>query len=224
MNSRFARMLARQRGAVFGVAAFVIVSLVLTGMIAGTLGRGVGSTSTYQAVFTDASGLLPGDDVRISGIRVGKVQSVSLDGRDARVAFSLAKGQHLYPGTTATVEFLNLLGQRFIDLQDDASALGSALPPGSVLGLDQTRVGLDLTAIFNAFRPLFEMIRPADVNQLADNIVHVLQGEGPALRNLTSQTATLTRTLVDRDQVIGAVITNLNQVMVTVNSHRTEIR
>lgn len=222
MNTRTLAILRRQRGAAVGVTLFVIVALFLTSLIAGTLSGGVGSSHNYQAIFTDASGLLPGDDVRISGVRVGKVQSVQLDGRDARVGFSLADGQHLYPQTTATVEFLNLLGQRFIDLQ--SSGTGTPLPQGAVLAVNQTRVGLDLTAIFNAFRPLFDMIRPADVNELADNIIQVLQGQGAALQNLSAQTAALTQTLAGRDTVIADVVDNLTAVMGTVNAHRSEIR
>lgn len=222
MNGRTLALMRRQRGAVVGITVFVLGALLVTSLIVGTLSRTVGSTHHYQALFADASGLRPGDDVRIAGIRVGKVSSVKLDGGHARVGFTLATKQHLYARTTATVDFLNLLGQRFIDLATDRK--GAALPSGSVLPLRQTRVGLDLTAVFNAFRPLFDMIKPADVNELASNIVQVLQGQGQALQNLAAQTATLTQTLVSRDQVIGDVIANLTVVMGTVNSHRAEIR
>jgi phospholipid/cholesterol/gamma-HCH transport system substrate-binding protein len=220
--SQFTSMLGRNRWSLIGVVAFAAGALLLTMLVAGTLVGSSGPTQNYQALFRDASGLIPGDDVRIAGVRVGKVKSVDLDGANARVTFSVARDQRVYTDSMATIEFLNLLGTRYIDLQTRTQ--DQALPPGSTLDLSHTREGLDLTAIFNAFRPLFDAIRPADVNELAANIVQVLQGQGPSLQHLSEQTALLTQNLVDRDQIIGSVMTNLTAVLETLNGHRKEFR
>jgi phospholipid/cholesterol/gamma-HCH transport system substrate-binding protein len=215
-------MLQRNRWSLIGVVAFSAGAVLLTMLVAGTLVGSSGATQSYQAVFRDASGLIAGDDVRIAGVRVGKVEDVKLDGLNARVTFSVARDQRVYTDTMATIEFLNLLGTRYIDLTTRSQ--NDALPPGSTLDLGHTREGLDLTAIFNAFRPLFDAIRPADVNELASNIVQVLQGQGPSLQHLSEQTALLTQNLVDRDQIIGSVMTNLTAVLETLNGHRKEFR
>jgi len=220
--SQIVSMLQRNRWSVVGVVAFVTGAVLLTMLVAGTLVGSSGPTESYRAIFRDASGLIPGDDVRIAGVRVGKVQAVDLYGKHARVTFSVADGQRVYTDTTATIEFLNLLGTRYVDLQSRSQE--QALSPGSTLDLNHTREGLDLTAIFNAFRPLFDAIRPADVNELATNIVQVLQGQGPNLQHLSEQTALLTQNLVDRDQIIGSVMTNLTTVLETLDSHRKEFR
>ncbi|GGO93926.1 ABC transporter substrate-binding protein [Nocardioides phosphati] len=206
-----------------GIVIFTALALLLTSLVAGTLAGRSGPSKEYEAVFHNASGLAPGDDVRISGVRVGKVKGVQLDGTDARIRFSLADGQKVYQGTTATVEFLNLLGQRYLHLEA-TSPRGDVLAPGSTIPVDHTRAGLDLTAVFNAFRPLFEMIKPGDVNQLADEIVQALQGQGGTIRHLVQQTAELTGRLVDRDEVIGSIIDNLTVVMGTMDQHRAEFR
>lgn len=220
--SRTLSAISRHRLPVVGIAGFVAVALLLTMLVAGTLAGGAGRGHSYHALFHDASGLRSGDDVRIAGVRVGRVEEVALDGAVARVTFSVSHDQQVYAGTTATIDFLNLLGQRYVDL--DAGAAGEPREPGSTIPLSLTEEGLDLTALFNAFRPLFEMIRPADVNELATNIVQVLQGEGPTIQHLTAETARLTRHLADRDEVIGAVIRNLTLVMETMDDHRTEFR
>jgi phospholipid/cholesterol/gamma-HCH transport system substrate-binding protein len=220
--SRFVSMLHRNRWSAVGVVTFVAGALLLTMLVAGTLVGGSGPTQTYQALFRDASGLIPGDDVRIAGVRVGKVKEVDLAGLNARVTFTVARDQHVYSDTMATIEFLNLLGTRYVDLQ--TTSRNDALQPGSTLDLAHTREGLDLTAIFNAFRPLFDAIRPADVNELAMNVVQVLQGQGPSLQHLSEQTAVLTQSLVDRDEIIGSVMTNLTAVLETLNGHRREFR
>lgn len=220
--SQFTSMLERNRWSLIGVVAFSAGAVLLTMLVAGTLVGSSGATQSYQAIFRDASGLIAGDDVRIAGVRVGKVEDVTLDGLNARVTFSVARDQRVYTDTTANIEFLNLLGTRYVDLT--TSSQREALPPGSTLDLQHTREGLDLTAIFNAFRPLFDAIRPADVNELATNIVQVLQGQGPSLQHLSEQTALLTQNLVDRDQIIGSVMTNLTAVLETLNGHRKEFR
>jgi phospholipid/cholesterol/gamma-HCH transport system substrate-binding protein len=220
--SQFTSMLERNRGSLIGVAAFAVGALLLTMLVAGTLVGSSGPTQNYRAMFRDASGLIPGDDVRIAGVRVGKVKAVDLVGSKAMVTFSVARDQRIYSATTASIEFLNLLGTRYVDLQTRTP--GQALPSGSTLDLSHTREGLDLTAIFNAFRPLFDAIRPTDVNELAANIVQVLQGQGPSLQRLSEQTALLTQNLVDRDQIIGSVMTNLTDVLETLDGHRQEFR
>ena len=73
--------------------------------------------------------------------------------------------------------------------------------------LDRTDPGFDLTELLNGFRPLFEVLRPADVNQLASSLVQVLQGEGGTVEQLLQQTTQLTTYVADRDAVIGEVLT-----------------
>ena len=89
--------------------------------------------------------------------------------------------------------------------------------------LSQTTPALDLTVLFNGFKPLFEALNPADVNKLAFEIVQTLQGEGGTLNELLIHTASLTNTIADRDAVIGDVINNLNTVLATVDSRDNEL-
>jgi phospholipid/cholesterol/gamma-HCH transport system substrate-binding protein len=93
------------------------------------------------------------------------------------------------------------------------------LHDGDMLARDHTQSALDLTVLFNGFKPLFAALAPNDVNQLSGEIISVLQGEGGNINALLSHTASLTSTLADRDQVIGATITNLNAVLGTVDAH-----
>ncbi|MGN6721654.1 MAG: MCE family protein [Marmoricola sp.] len=213
----------RSKWPLLGVSLFAVFALLLTAMVAGTLSRGsLGSTRSYSAMFTDASGLQTGDDVRIAGVRVGKVTGIRLDGKLARVTFDLETDESVHTNTTAAIDYLNLMGQRYIALRIDGSP-GAIQSSSVTIPLSRTSVGLDLTAMFNAFRPLFALIKPSDVNVLASDIVQVLQGEGGTIQDLVNQTARMTSTLADRDQVIGAVITNVSAVMQTVSGQRKEI-
>ncbi|MDQ6522215.1 MlaD family protein [Nocardioides sp. LHD-245] len=227
--SRQLSELRRHRGAVLGVVGFALVAVVLTSMVAGTLSRAQrGDAITVTAVFRDATGLRAGDDVRIAGVRVGRVTATRLGGGDERglavVTLSVAAGQRLHDDVIASVDYLNLMGQRYVALsRPDRTAAAAALADGARIPLDRTRPALDLTAMFNAFEPIFELLQPADVNQLATNIVEVLQGQGPTLRHLLDQTAELTSGIVDRDAALAKVVDNVTLVLDTTDQHRTEI-
>lgn len=193
---------------------FLVVTTLATGVLVLVIGNiSFASTSTYDAVFTDATGVNKGDDVRIAGVKVGTVKDIEITDRDqATVSFTVQDDTPLTRSTRATIRFRNLVGQRYLSL--DPSMGGAArLEPGDVIPLSQTAPALDLTVLFNGFKPLFQALSPADINQLSFEIVQVFQGEGGTLESLLGHTASVTNTLAARDEVIGALIVNLNQVL-----------
>ncbi|GAA3462923.1 MULTISPECIES: MCE family protein [Saccharothrix] len=199
---------------------FVVVTVAATGFLAATIaGSRVGSTTDYTARFTDVTALTEGDDVRMSGVKVGQVESLTLvDGELVDVGFSVADGRTLSADVTATIKYRNLVGQRYVALEQPAGRMGEALPRGGLIPVERTVPALDLTTLFNGFKPLFQALNPEDVNTLSHEIVQVLQGEGGTVESLLAHTASLTTTLAAKDEVIGDVVANLNAVLETVNS------
>ncbi len=198
---------------------FVLVTGLATAVLALSIGNGgVGDTLTYSARFTDVTSLNPGDDVRIHGVRVGQVDSMSVvDGHLALVEFSVDRAKPLPADVTATIKYRNMVGQRYIALDRGERVSAALLAEGDEIPLDRTRPALDLTDLFNGFKPLFQALSPKDVNELSGEIVQVLQGEGGTVDSLLAHTGSLTTTLADRDKVIGDVITNLNSVLANIN-------
>ena len=92
-----------------------------------------------------------------------------------------------------------------------------------MLPISQTAPALDLTTLFNGFKPLFQALQPDQVNELTLNLVQVLQGEGGTVQGLLQKTASLTSTLADRDQLIGEVIGNLTTTLTTVDSRSAQL-
>jgi len=86
----------------------------------------------------------------------------------------------------------------------------SGLEEGDQTPLSQTTPALDLTLLFNGFKPLFEALTPDDLNKLSFEVIQVFQGEGGTLKSLLSSTASVTQTLADRDQIIGELLENLD--------------
>lgn len=217
-----AGVLRREWSAILGVAVFTAFALLLTLLIANTLRQSGGDRREYFADFTDASAINVGDEVRIAGVRVGRVESRELRGDVARIGFAVSSDQPVRTDTTARISYLNLLGQRYLALEPGAEP-GRPLREGDVIGVDRTRPALDLTTLFNAFKPLFEALDPADVNLLAGQVVELLQGQGPTLSHLATQTAQLTHHLADRDEIVGRVIDNLTTVMASASQNADDI-
>jgi phospholipid/cholesterol/gamma-HCH transport system substrate-binding protein len=199
---------------------FIVVTATLTAVLGISIANtGVSGTTGYQAVFSDVTGLTVGNDVDIAGVRVGDVTSISVYHRDlALVGIAVQAGRQLPVSVTAAIRYLNLVGQRYIELGQGAGPADSILPPGGTIPLAQTTPALDLTALFNGFQPLFQALSPADVNQLASEIIQAFQGESPNIDALVLTVGSLTTALATKDQVIDDVIGNLNSVLKTITS------
>jgi len=204
---------------------FVVVTVLFTTILGISIANiNTTSTNAYKARFTDATLLLPNDDVRIAGVRVGQVKDVKIvDKRQAEVEFEVDAGRTLPAGVTAQIKFRNLVGQRYVSLGEGDDSSGKTLQVGGTIPLERTTPALDLTELFNGFKPLFTALNPEDVNKLSYEVIQVLQGEGGTVESLLSHTASLATTIADKDQVIGEVIDNLNSVLDTVNAHTPQL-
>ena len=209
------------------VVAFFAFSAFLLLLLANTMADDVGgATYAYDARFTEVSGLRTGDDVRVAGVQVGKVTSVEVDpasGNTALVGFTLRTDQPLRSNATLVMRYQNLLGQRYLSLMQPQQ-LGAVMPEHSVVPIDRTSNGFDLTELLNGFRPLFDVLKPADVNKLTESVIKVLQGEGETVADLLDQTAQLTTYLANRDQLFGAVFDNLTPVLDELAGQGDELR
>ena len=218
------------RGPLVKFLVFVVVTTLAAGLLIMTIAnQDLRSATSYSARFTDVTALNEGDEVRISGVKVGEVEDIKLvDNKVAEVKFNVAD-RKLPSSVTATIKYRNLVGQRYIALEQGATPAGSGgasgrtvqggyLPAGGMIPQERTKPALDLTVLLGGFKPLFQALSPEDVNKLSYEIIQVLQGEGGTVESLLSHTASLTTTIASRDKVIGEVINNLNGVLDTVNA------
>lgn len=216
------------------LGVFVALASLVTGFLAIAISNiRFTDTNHYKAIFTDVTGLMPKDDVRVAGVQIGQVEKIRLvsdkasGGKRAEVSFSVNKDGIFRQGVPTSVlvqlRFRNLMGQRYVALSQGPGDANSYLRSGGTIPATQTQPALDLTVLFNGFRPLFRALQPEDVNTLAMQIVQTLQGEGGTINSLLSHVASLTNTLADRDEVIGSVIDNLNDVLGTIDSRSTQV-
>lgn len=203
------------------LVVFMLVTLLATGLLVVVIGNiSFNGTQSYKAVFTDVTGVVEGDDVRIAGVKVGTVKAIDIvdnteNGGPAKMAeltFSVENGTELTQATHAAIRYRNLVGQRYISLTQEDGKPG-LLDPGQTIPETQTDEALDLTELFNGFKPLFRALSPDDVNKLSFEVIQVFQGEGGTLEGLLQSTASVTDTLADRDAVIGDLLENLDYVL-----------
>lgn len=201
-----------------------VVTMLATGLLVVVLGEfRFDDATTYRAEFSTVSGLKSGELVRVAGVDVGSVQDVSVhDGDKAMVTFTVVDDRPLSRGTRAVVRYKNLVGDRFLELEDGPGE-PVALRTDDVIPMANTRPALDLDQLFNGFKPLMEGLSPTQLNQLSTDLVKVLQGESSGVETLLARVASVTSTLADRDAVIGRVVGNLNGVLATVDQHDAEL-
>jgi phospholipid/cholesterol/gamma-HCH transport system substrate-binding protein len=203
----------------FGI--FTVVTVVLTGLLITVIGSiSFVPTRHYSAIFSDATQVQPGDEVRLAGVKVGSVTSLHLyDRNQAEVEFKVDKSVHVYQGARIAIQYQNLIGQRFLAIDEQPG--GIAQPANEPI--TKTTPALNLTDLFNGFKPLFQALDPQQVNQLSMEIIATLQGEGGNLQQLLANTAQLTTTIADKDAVVGQVVDNLDALLSTVDARDTKL-
>lgn len=174
-----------------------------------------GAVNEYSAVFKDASRLKSGDTVRIAGIRVGTVKDVELQAdRSVLVTFDAEKNTVLTTGTQAAIRYLNLVGDRYLELVDTPEST-QIVPAGGQIPEDRTAPALDLDVLLGGLKPVIQGLNPEDVNGLTTSLIQILQGQGGTLDSLFSKTSSFSNSLADNNQVIEELIVDLRTVLDT---------
>lgn len=211
-------------GALWRLLLAAALATVLLVMVVGVITHPLDSPGprSYTAEFTDVSGLHVGADVRVRGVRVGKVESLQLQRRSgqslADVAFTLDSQHGIGAATRLAVKYQSLTGLRYLDVTDPvdgrAPAFGSARIPSSM-----TQPSFDITKLFNGLQPVLATLSPDDLNRFTANVDTFLAGDGGGLGEVLESVHTLTQFLADREHVVSTLISNLKAVAATVSGH-----
>ncbi|AYF73292.1 MCE family protein [Nocardia yunnanensis] len=176
----------------------------------------------YHAIFTSSSGILPGAKVRIAGVPVGSVSRAYV-GKDhlAHIDFDIDHQYRIYRSTNAAIRYENLTGDRYLELMDGPGS-AQALDQGATIHVEQTKPALDLDMLLGGFKPLLRGLNPEQVNDLTGALLQVFQGQGGTLVSLLNSGGSFSKTLGDRDALIGSVIENLKTVLATIDDRNAD--
>lgn len=156
----------------------------------------IGAGSKYTAEFSEAAGIKSGNEVRIAGVKVGKVTDVSLDGDKVLVEFR-TKDAWIGDETTASIQIKTLLGQKYLSLDPQGSATGD---PSERIPLSRTTSPYD---VIDAFSDAARTVNDIDTDQLAESmqvLTETFAGTPPEIRGSIDGVARLSETLAKRDQ------------------------
>ena len=186
-------------------AAFSTLTLGLTAWIGLRIAQYEGGDKyELQATFDDVTGLFPGDDVKLTGVQVGKIKSIRVEEGRAVVRFQIDEAIDLPADSQVAVRWRNLIGQRYLYLYEGTAT--DLLPKdGSAVVGNATGV-TDITGLVNTLGPLFTAVDPEKVNDLFTTLVDALEGNGDNLDSLLVNLNTVVATLAERDATLQQLL------------------
>ncbi|GGW31039.1 MCE family protein [Streptomyces caelestis] len=169
----------------------------------------IGDGETYSAAFAEAGGLKPGDEVRIAGVKVGKVEEVDLDGDHVQVTFKIKGEPRFGTATGASIRVKTILGAKYLALHPRGRG---QLAPGSEIPLKRTVPAYD---VVQAFSDLTTTTEKVDTDQLAkalDTISTTFEDSPEEVRASIKGLSKISRTVASRDKALRELLDHANGV------------
>ncbi|TXI51175.1 MAG: MCE family protein [Mycobacterium sp.] len=218
----------KRRGLAIAVAA-VLAVLLLVGV--GFLVRNVFYAPTkVTAYFPSATGIYAGDEVRVSGVKVGKINSIEPDGTQARITMSIDRGVPIPADAKAVIVAQNLVAARYVQLTPAyRRGGGPKMASGAVIPIDRTAVPVEWDEVKNQVMRLATDLGPkgsvsaTSVSRFIDSAANALDGNGDKLRQTIAQLSGVSRVLAEGSGNIVDVIKNLQTVVSTLRDSNVQI-
>ncbi|PND57232.1 mammalian cell entry protein [Mycobacterium sp. ENV421] len=188
----------------------------------------------YSAYFAEAGGLFTGATVEVSGLPVGKVSSIELDGPQVLVAFRINGDVHLGERTLAAIKTKGLLGTKMLDVTPRGDGpLSGPIPrdrttspyqlPDALGDLTTTISGLDTQQLSQSLSTMAETFAhtPSDLHRAVAGVsrfADTLDKQDAQLRNLLANAAKTTQVLAERTDQIVELVRQTNSLLIALNA------
>jgi phospholipid/cholesterol/gamma-HCH transport system substrate-binding protein len=202
-----------------GITGLVVIALALLAAIYSDDLPIIGGGTTYEAEFSEAAGLKPGDEVRVAGVKVGKVTDVGLAGDKVMVSFKV-KDAWVGDRSRAAIKIKTLLGQKFLSLEPDGTAV---LDPGQPIPRNRTLAPYD---VLEAFRGLAETVDAVDTPQLAKSfevLAETFSDTPDNVKGALDGLQALSRTISSRDGQLAKLLDNTQKISQTLADRDAEV-
>jgi phospholipid/cholesterol/gamma-HCH transport system substrate-binding protein len=202
-----------------GITGLVVLGLAFTvAMFSDDLPI-IGGGTTYSAEFSEAAGLVPDDEVRIAGVKVGKVSDVDLEGDRVVVTFKV-KDAWVGDRSSAAIKIKTVLGQKYLALEPDGREV---LDPADRIPRERTTAPYD---VLEAFRGLAETTNRIDTAQLAQSfevIANTFADTPDDVRGALNGLQSLSKTISSRDDQLAQLLDNTKQISQTLADRDREV-
>lgn len=239
MTIAWKKPIAERNRTVVGIVGTLIVAAVVVAAFSYDKLPVVKGTADYSAYFSEAGGIKPGSDVRVSGLGVGRVSDIHLEGTKVRVDFTVDTGVDLGDRTEAAIKTETVLGTKMLELTPRGEGeLSGTIPlerttspydlPTALGDLTTTISGLDTTQLSSALSTLAETFEntPADLKQALEGVAQfsdTLNNRDAQLRNLLVDANKVTGVLAKRSDQIASLVVNANALLAELLSQRDSV-
>lgn len=205
---------------IIGAISIAVMMVLLLGAFRAQDLPLIGGGDTYTAAFTEAGGLKADDPVRIAGVRVGKVESIELDGDHVQVTFKVKTDSAFGKETAAAIRVNTLLGAMYLSLEPEGSG---QLSPDDEIPVERTTSPFD---VVEAFSGLAETADAIDTDQLAQSLTtlaDLTRNTPEEFRAALSGVSRLSQNVAEKNDRIGELLTNLERVSTVLNERDEDI-
>ena len=205
---------------VVGAISLVVLAMMLVAALRADDLPIIGGGDTYHAMFSEAGGLKVNDEVRIAGVRVGKVDEIELAGDEVRVSFKVDDAADFGSETRAAIKVKTILGSMFLALEP---AGGGQLDEGGTIPAARTSSPFD---VVEAFEGLASTSQQIDTDQLAESLTtlaDLTRNTPEEFRSALDGLSRLSSNVAAKDEQLGTLLVNLERVSTVLDERDQDI-
>jgi len=178
----------------------------------------IGGGTTYTALFTDAAGLTPGNEVRVAGVTVGKVTGVALDGNRVKVSFRV-KGVWVGNASTVGIQIKTVLGDKYLGLDP----LGTGPQnPSQVIPATRTTTPLDVTAAFQQLGSTIGQLNTAQLARSLEALSSAFRNTPPYVHKALTGLSALSQVIASKDVQLAQLFAGTRQITQSLSSEDSQ--
>jgi phospholipid/cholesterol/gamma-HCH transport system substrate-binding protein len=220
MTSRQMKPFRERNPVVVGAVSIVVLAMVLVAALRADDLPVIGGGDTYHAMFTEAGGLKVNDEVRIAGVRVGKVDDIELAGNEVKVSFKVDDAAEFGSDTRAAIKVKTILGSMFLALEP---AGGGQLDEGATIPAARTSSPFDVVEAFEGLASTSEQI---DTDQLAESLTtlaDLTRNTPEEFRGALDGLSRLSANIASKDEQLNTLLVNLERVSTVLDERDQDI-
>ncbi|MGB8210009.1 MAG: MCE family protein [Mycobacterium sp.] len=204
----------------FTTVAAVVLAVLLVAGAAFAVRQIFFGPKTITAYFTSATAIYPGDQVRVSGVKVGTIKSIQPQGTQAKMTLHVDHDVPIPADAKAVIVTQNLVAARYVELTPAYRTSGPTMADGAVIPVERTAVPVEWNEVQKQLMRLATDLGPnakvttPSISRFIDSAANALQGNGDKLRQTLVQLSGVARTIANGSGNIVDIIKNL-QTFVT---------
>ncbi|CAN5449660.1 MCE family protein [soil metagenome] len=212
---------------VTGLAVALALVLVVVGAFA--LRQIAFGPKTISALFTSATGIYPGDEVRVSGVKVGTIEAIEPEGTQTRITLKVDRDVPVPADAKAVIVAQNLVAARYVQLAPAYRDSGPTMADGSEIPLDRTAIPIEWDEVKDQLMRLATELGPesgvdgTSVSRFIDTAANAMEGNGDKLRETITQLSGVARILADGSGNIVDIIKNLQTFITALRDSNQQV-